>query len=86
MAIRDGDVARAHALLDPLLERRKLHFSEFGQLCAVLIDLSLAEGHRDAARTWFDLWESNDPENPQLVSYRPRLGRIGRMLNRFRKK
>ena len=86
MAIKDGDVARAHALLDPLLERKKLHFSEFGQLCSVLIDLNLAEGHRDAARTWFDLWESNDPENPQLAPYRLRLGRIGRMLNRFRKK
>ena len=85
MAVRDGDLARAHALLDPLLERRKLHFSEFGQLCPALIDLHLAEGHRDAARTWFDLWESSDPENPQLAPYRLRLGRIGRVLRRFLK-
>jgi tetratricopeptide (TPR) repeat protein len=86
MAIRDGELARAHALLEPLLRRKKLHFSEFGSLCAAFIELYLAEDMREGARTWFEMWESADPENPDLAAYRLRVGRLprapGRLLRR----
>jgi hypothetical protein len=83
MAIRDGDAERARALLEPLLERKKLHFSEFDQLCAAMIDLNLAEDKRETAESWLKMWESADPENPQLMPYRARLGRFGRVLDRL---
>jgi tetratricopeptide (TPR) repeat protein len=86
LAMRDGDFDRAHDLLEPLLRRTKLHFSEFGRLCSALIDLYLAEENRDAARSWFEIWESADPENPALMSYRLRVGKLFRGLgNLFRR-
>jgi tetratricopeptide (TPR) repeat protein len=86
LAIKDGDLDRAHDLLDPLLERKTLHFSEFSRLCSGLIDLSLAEGNRDAARSWFEMWESADPDSPGLAAYRLRVdglsGALGRLFRR----
>jgi tetratricopeptide (TPR) repeat protein len=86
LAIKDNDFDRAHDLLDPLLRRKKLHFSEFSRLCSTLIDLSLAEGNRDAARSWFEMWESADPDSPNLEAYRLRvgglIGALGHLLGR----
>jgi tetratricopeptide (TPR) repeat protein len=83
LAIQDGDLDRAHELLDPLLRRKMLHFSEFSRLCSGLIDLSLAEGNRDAARSWFDMWESADPDSPGLETYRLRVGGLTGALSRL---
>jgi hypothetical protein len=83
LAIRDGELERAHELLDPLLRRKKLHFSEFNDLCAVLIDLYLAEDNRDAARAWFEMWESVDPDNRKLAIYRLRVGKVSSAIKRL---
>lgn len=69
-----GELERAHDLLDPLLQRRKLHFSEFHQMMGVFIDLYIAEGKKDAAKQWLQLWEQYDPQNPQIAMYKMRLG------------
>jgi len=82
MTIRDGDLERAHELLDPLFQRKKLHFSEFDNLSAALIELHLAEDNRDAARAWFKMWESVDPENPKLNAYRRRVRQRSGFLGR----
>jgi predicted Zn-dependent protease len=81
LAIRDGELERAHELLEPLLQRRKLHFSEFDNLCGAFVDLYLAEDNRDAARTWFEMWESASPDNPRLATYRLRLGKFSRIMS-----
>jgi tetratricopeptide (TPR) repeat protein len=83
MATMDGDLERAHELLDPLLSRKKLHFSEFENLCMALIDLCLAEDNRDAACAWFEMWESTDPDNPKLMTYRVRLSKLSRGMQRL---
>ncbi len=74
LAVNEGDYETARSLLDDLMKRKKLHFSEYDALCMALIELSLAEKNKDAARTWFDMWERPDPENPKLEMYRLRLG------------
>ncbi len=61
----EGRIEEARALLQPLLSRRRLHFSEFSALCAAEIQVALADGNRDAARTWFDLWQRGVPDHPQ---------------------
>lgn len=84
--IARGEFKEAHDLLDPLLHRKRLHYSEFDTLCGATIQLYLAEGNRDAARSWFDLWESTDPENPKLELFRRRvnspLGLVNRLFSR----
>jgi tetratricopeptide (TPR) repeat protein len=75
LAVKEGDLDTAHKLLSSLLERRRLHVTEFDTLCAAQIELFLAEKNRDAARSWFEMWEHPDPENPKLDSYRWRVGK-----------
>jgi hypothetical protein len=76
LAIKDGDYEKARTLLDNLMQRKQLHYSEFDTLCMAQIDLSLAEKNNDAARSWFEMWERPDPENPKLEPYRLRLGLV----------
>ena len=69
VALQNGDLERAQALLEPLYERRKFHFSEFDALCATQIDLLLLQNDRSSAKTWFDMWEDCNPQNPKLDFY-----------------
>ncbi len=70
LSIHDGELERARDELLPLLQRKKLHFTEFCALSAAFIELHLAEGQQDAARMWLDMWESVDPKDPQLINFR----------------
>ncbi|MBN1875026.1 MAG: tetratricopeptide repeat protein [Anaerolineae bacterium] len=72
-AIQDKDYERAHELLEPLLRRKKLHFSEFSNMSAAFIELHLAEGNKEAARSWLNMWESIDPDNSRLMAYKIRV-------------
>jgi len=90
---RDGDYERARQLLDPLLRPNRMHTSEFVALCAAEIELHLALGHVDVARSWFNFWDSTHLSDSQLEQYRSRLGvspmarpvRTPRWPNLFRK-
>lgn len=72
-AVHEGDLNQAKVLLEPLLNQRRLHYSELASLCGAQIDLLLAEGKRDDARSWFQMWERADPENPLQRYWRDRL-------------
>ncbi len=67
LALLRGDVAEAKTLLDPLLTRRRFHYGEFAAFCDALIELSLAEGHPEAARSWLNMWERVNPDHPLLL-------------------
>jgi tetratricopeptide (TPR) repeat protein len=90
---QDGDYERARQLLDPLLRQNRIHTSEFVSLCAAEIELHLAQGNVDAARSWFNFWDSTHLPDPQIERYRSRLGarpmaraaRTSRRLDPFRK-
>lgn len=68
--IEDGQLDEAQQLLDPLLTRTRLHVSEFLALCGGQIDLLLARGQKDSARTWFDMMEAAEPDHPSTQHYR----------------
>lgn len=72
-AINEGDLDRAQALIQPLLRRKKLHFSEFNQLAAVQIDFFLAQDQQEGAEQWLEMWASVDPEHPHLAAYQRRV-------------
>jgi hypothetical protein len=50
-AMELDDLQKAADLLEPLLEYRKSHFSEFDSLCATQIELLLRQGALLSART-----------------------------------
>lgn len=90
LAVKEGDYVKARALLNSLMQRKQIHYSEYDTLCMAQIELCLAEKNKDAARTWFEMWERPDPENPKLEMYRLRLGlmdpgSILKRLSRLRK-
>lgn len=67
LAVRDGELDKAKALLEPLLARRRLHYAEFGTLCDAQIDLLLAQDNPEAALSWLEMWEQAYPDSPQLA-------------------
>jgi Tfp pilus assembly protein PilF len=71
--VREGKLDAATDLLAPLLQRNRLHFSELTALCQVQVELLLAQGKIDGARTWFELWEGAVPESPNLELWRGRV-------------
>jgi tetratricopeptide (TPR) repeat protein len=84
---RRGRVDEAEELLKPLLNYKRLHFSEYSALCGAQIELALARKNRQAARSWIQMWEQADPDNPQLARFRlriepPNLGQLLRGLRR----
>lgn len=82
-----GDVDQARQLLEPLFSRQRLHFSEFAAFSGAQIDLLLAEGKKEGARSWFEMWEGAVPDDPRLDHYRRLVGKPARKvdwLDRFR--
>ena len=77
LEVQAGRFDEAAALLRPLLERKKLHPSEFAALAAAEIELQLARGEREGVRSWLNLWEEMMPDHPQLPIWRARVGRSG---------
>ena len=59
------------------------HFSEFEALCRAMIELYQAQGDRNAARSWLDLWAATDPDNPDIAALRRRLGAPGERRGLF---
>lgn len=73
LAINAKDLETARALLAGIMQRKRFHFSEINAICKAQVELCLAEKNFEPARYWLDLWEKNDPDNPELERYRPRL-------------
>jgi tetratricopeptide (TPR) repeat protein len=77
--ISQGNYDAAHDILGVLLQRDRLHFSEFNALCEAHINLSLARNEIEAAETWLEMWSSvEDPSSPRLQQWQQRIqGRKG---------
>jgi tetratricopeptide (TPR) repeat protein len=71
--IHEGKLKEAREMLEPLLSRRRMHISECGAVYGAQIDLALAEGHREAAQGWLNMWEQVDPDHPNLTVFKRRL-------------
>ncbi|MGH7137296.1 MAG: tetratricopeptide repeat protein, partial [Pirellulales bacterium] len=82
--ISAGDCDAADAELAPLRERQRLHHTEFSAFMYAQVRLFHARRNSAAARSWFDLWERLNPDDPLLGRARrlldPRLGALGRMV------
>lgn len=70
---RDGKADEAEELVRPLLRHRQLHVTEFAALCAAQIEIALARGNREVAKSWIQMWESADSDNPNLEILRSRV-------------
>jgi hypothetical protein len=73
LLVQAGELDKARATLDPILARPRLHFSEFTALCGAEIELALAKGQRQGAKSWLEMWERAVPNHPQLPLVRRRV-------------
>jgi tetratricopeptide (TPR) repeat protein len=73
MLVKEGKLDEAEEMLRPLLLRTKMHRSEFRTFSSAQIELLLARGHTDAARSWLKMWEGVDRGHPTLEHYRKRI-------------
>jgi len=88
--ITDGRIDEARALLQPVMARKHFHVSEFSALMHAQLELCMAEGEVDGARSWFDIWKQTDPDpdNPmqkmweERLSARSRLDVLERLISR----
>jgi tetratricopeptide (TPR) repeat protein len=71
--IANGELDEAEELLNPLFQRKRMHFTEYAAIAAAEIELALARRNRKAARSWFEMWEQVDPDNPNLERFRSRV-------------
>lgn len=72
---RDGKPDQAEELVKPLLQHKRLHINEFAALCGAQIEIAMARKNRLAAKGWVEMWESADPDNPDLEILRSRVER-----------
>lgn len=70
---RDGKADEAEELVEPLLKHKQLHVTEFAALCGAQIEIALARNNRESARSWIEMWESADSDNPNLEVMRSRV-------------
>lgn len=68
-----GDTVRARELVDPMLTRKRLHFSEYALLCATEIEIDLARGELKNARSWLDMLEETLPGHPAIEELQQRI-------------
>jgi len=68
--VAHGEYDRAKEFLGSLMRQRRMHVSEFSALCMSHVHLFLAQGKRDEARTWLEMWERGFPDDPQLPAWR----------------
>ncbi|HKE03922.1 MAG TPA: tetratricopeptide repeat protein [Blastocatellia bacterium] len=71
----DGKPDEAEELIKPLLQRRRLHVTEFTSLCRAQIEIAIARRNRKAAQGWIQMWESVEPDDPNLEILRSQVER-----------
>jgi tetratricopeptide (TPR) repeat protein len=85
---RDGKLDEAEELLKPLLQRKRLHTSEFASLCCAQVEIEIARRNRESALSWIQMWETAYPDDPSLEIMRSRVERprLREMIERRRRR
>ncbi len=73
IAVMDGKLEEARAILEPLIKQRRLHVSEFSAIAGAQIELLLHEGEDKGAQAWLQMWEQIAPDHPNIAALKPRL-------------
>ena len=75
IAAQHGNLAEARELLDPLLTRRRMHFSEFATVAIAQIETGLADNKPEEAKSWLKMWERAMPDDPRVEVFRKEIRR-----------
>lgn len=67
LAREEEKIQEALELLQPIMEQKKFHLSEFTALCHAMVLIHMANTQFEAALQWFDMWKDVEPDDPRLV-------------------
>jgi tetratricopeptide (TPR) repeat protein len=84
--IKRGELEQAEALLKPLQTRKRFNINEFGYYANAQIELLMARKQPDGARTWLEMWQQVDPENPLVTDWEMRLSGRNPFQQLFRRR
>jgi len=73
LEIKAGNLEEARNWLTPLLEQPRFHISEFASLAMAQAELAVAEKQPESARSWMQMWEEADPDNPNIAAFKREL-------------
>jgi tetratricopeptide (TPR) repeat protein len=80
MKTQEKRIEEARELLEPVLKLSRLHISEFRALARAQMDIALADGKPEAARTWLEMWQQIDEDNPEIAEWKLRIDGPGQLL------
>jgi tetratricopeptide (TPR) repeat protein len=72
-AIGKHDLEKAKTTLDKMMQKRELHVTEFGALCACQIEYFIEDDKPEGAVSWWEMWQQGYPEDPALEKYEDRM-------------
>ena len=67
LAVKEGDLDRADALVSDLRHQRQMRHIEFSVICLTSIQVFIARRDFRAARSWLDVWKRFQPEHPKIA-------------------
>ena len=73
MMIAENRIEEARDLVEPLLSLPELHYSEFRALAQVQMEIALADNRSEAARSWLEMWQQVEPDNPEIPDWKVRI-------------
>ncbi|MCX6053693.1 MAG: hypothetical protein NTZ74_02030 [Chloroflexi bacterium] len=69
-AIDNHDLDRAETILNQIMKKTRLHFTEFSALCSCQADFYWEDGNFDNTEQWLEMWESVYPGDPHLKEFK----------------
>lgn len=78
MWAQERRIEEAKEIVTPLLQRTKLHISEFRALARAQMEIALAADLLDGARSWLSMWQQVDKKNPELAFWQRRVNSLSR--------
>jgi tetratricopeptide (TPR) repeat protein len=85
MYVLDKRIEEAKELVLPLLQHDRLHVSEFRALAQAQMEIALAEGQKEGARTWLNMWAEVEDDHPDLQKWELRIEGQESMVRRLAK-
>ena len=81
--IREQRLEEAEVLLEPVLERRRFHISEFAMVCDVMLKLALFAKDYEGSELWMQAWDEETAHFGRAAeTYRPRMFELSLKLGR----
>lgn len=84
-AILDGEYEHAATLLSGLIQRKRLHISEFVAVAEAYVRLHIAMEQIEQAQTWMEMWDEIAPDHPAQRRLRKEIAKLQKPSPSWRK-